>query len=216
MLVVLGLLPIFIVIVVVWPIVAIARQQQEQPEYPFTACVAAWYAQIMAMVGIVVFTIGIGYLFKSLIGFLNLNFSYGPTPFPILHSQEPATVTALEQQRQVDLLVRLPSFIVSGPVIYFVHAYLSRTVSSTACTSPLLGHAWQPACADHLPRHGEHAFEPPCPQFRSQLRADLPARQPATRAIWGDTWLRARLHRSLRRSRIDLAIASGRVLVVTT
>lgn len=136
MLVVLGLLPIFIVIVVVWPIVAIARQQQEQPEYPFTACVAAWYAQIMAMVGIVVFTIGIGYLFKSLIGFLNLNFSYGPTPFPILHLQEPATVTALEQQRQVDLLVRLPSFIVSGPVIYFVHAYLSRTVSARRVRAP--------------------------------------------------------------------------------
>ena len=38
MLVVLGLLPIFIVIVVVWPIVAIARQQQEQPDTPYGLC----------------------------------------------------------------------------------------------------------------------------------------------------------------------------------
>src|SRR5215470_15113509 len=71
MLVVLGLVPIFIVIAIIWPIVAIAKQQQAQSGYTFTACVAAWYAQIMVMVGIVVFTIGIGYLFKSLIGYLN-------------------------------------------------------------------------------------------------------------------------------------------------
>ncbi len=136
MIVVLGLVPLFTLIIVVWPIVAISRQQGEQSEYTFTASVAAWYAQIMAMVGIVVFTAGIGYLFKSLIGYLNLAFSYGPTLFPILGQQVPTTVAALEQQRQVDLLVRTPSFMVSGPVIYFVHASLSRTVLSQRVRAP--------------------------------------------------------------------------------
>ncbi len=74
MFVVLGLVPLFIVIAIVWPIVAIVKQQQERSDYTFTACIASWYAQIMCMVGIVVFTIGIGYLFKSLIGSLNLGF----------------------------------------------------------------------------------------------------------------------------------------------
>ena len=64
MLVVLGLVPLFFIIAIVWPIVAIAKQRSEPPEYTFTACVAAWYAQIIAMVGIVVFTAGIGYLFN--------------------------------------------------------------------------------------------------------------------------------------------------------
>ena len=136
MLVVLGLVPIFIVIAIVWPIVAIARQQEAQPGYTFTACVAAWYAQIMAIVGIVVFTIGIGYLFKSLIGYLNLGFSYGPLFFPLLGQDGPATVASLEQQRQVDLLVRTPCFMVAGPIIYFVYAYLSRTVSSQRVRAP--------------------------------------------------------------------------------
>ncbi len=45
MLVVLGFVPIFIVIAIVWPIVAIAKQQSG---YIYTACVAAWYAQVMA------------------------------------------------------------------------------------------------------------------------------------------------------------------------
>lgn len=135
MLVVLSLVPIFIVIAIVWPIVAIARQQ-EQSDYPFTACVAAWYAQIMAMVGIVVFTMGIGSLFKSLIGSLNLDFSYGPTPFPFLGEVGPLSVASLEQQLQVDLLVRTPIFMIGGPVIYFVHASLSRTVSAQRVRTP--------------------------------------------------------------------------------
>lgn len=138
MLVVLRLVPIFIVIAIVWPIVAITRQQEVQPGYTFTTCVAAWYAQIMAIVGIVVFTIGIGYLFKSLIGYLNLSFSYGPLSlsFPLLGQDGPTTVAALEQQRRVDLLVRTPSFMVAGPIIYFVHAYLSRTVSAQRVRAP--------------------------------------------------------------------------------
>lgn len=129
MLVVLSLVPLFLVIAIVWPIVAIMKQREERSEYTFTACVAAWYAQIMAMMGIVVFTVGIGYLFKSLIGYLHLGFSYGPASFPILDSQGSLSGASLEQQRQVDLLVRAPSFLVGGPVIYFVHASLSRTVS---------------------------------------------------------------------------------------
>ena len=63
MFVILSLAPLFVVIAIVWPIVAIAKQLLEPSEYTFTACVAAWYAQIMVMVGIVVLTIGIGYLF---------------------------------------------------------------------------------------------------------------------------------------------------------
>jgi len=129
MLAVLSLVPLFLVIAIVWPIVAIMKQREERSEYTFTACVAAWYAQIMAMVGIVVFTVGIGYLFKSLIGYLHLGFSYGPASFPILDSQGSLSRAFLEQQRQVDLLVRAPSFLVGGPVIYFVHASLSCTVS---------------------------------------------------------------------------------------
>ena len=46
MFVVLGLVPLFIVIVVVWPIVAIVKQQEERSGYTFTACIASWYAQI--------------------------------------------------------------------------------------------------------------------------------------------------------------------------
>jgi hypothetical protein len=88
------------------------------------------------MVGIVVFTIGIGYLFKSLIGSLNLGLSYGPTPFLLVGQQGPTTVAALEQQRLVDLLVRTPSLLVGGPVIYFVYAYLSRTVSAQHVRAP--------------------------------------------------------------------------------
>jgi hypothetical protein len=136
MLVVLGLVPIVIVIAIVWPIAAIAKQQEALSGYTFTACVAAWYAQIMAMVGIVVFTIGIGYLFKSLIGYLNLGFSYGPMPLLILGQEGPTTVASLEQQRLVDLLVRTPSLMVGGPAIYFVHAYLSRTVSAQRVRAP--------------------------------------------------------------------------------
>jgi hypothetical protein len=136
MLVVLGLVPIVIIIAIVSPIVAIAKQQEVQAGYTFTACVAAWYAQIMAMVGIVVFTMGIGYLFKSLIGYLNLGFSYGPTPFLLVGQQGPTTVAALEQQRLVDLLVRTPSLMVGGPVIYFVYAYLSRTVTAQRVRAP--------------------------------------------------------------------------------
>ena len=45
-------------------------------------------------------------------------------------------MAALEQQRQVDLLVRTPSLMVAGPVIYFVHAYLSRTVSARRVLAP--------------------------------------------------------------------------------
>ncbi len=136
MFVVLGLVPIFIVIAIMWPIVAIAKQREAQPGYTFTACVAAWYAQIMGMVGIVIFTIGIGYLFKGLIGYLNLGFSYGPLSLPLLGQDGPTTVAVLEQQRQVDLLVRTPSFMVAGPVIYFVYAYLSRTVSAQRVQAP--------------------------------------------------------------------------------
>jgi hypothetical protein len=136
MLVVLGLVPLFIVMAAVWPIVAIVKQQEEQSGYTFTACIASWYAQIMCMVGIVVFTMGIGYLFKSLIGYLNLGFSYGPTPFLIFGQQGPTTVAALEQQCLVDLLVRTPSLMVGGPVIYCVFAYLSRTVSAQRLRAP--------------------------------------------------------------------------------
>ncbi len=65
MLVVLGLASLFVVISIVWPIVAIAKENSERTEYTFTACVAGWYAQIMAIVGIVVFTAGIGYFLIS-------------------------------------------------------------------------------------------------------------------------------------------------------
>ena len=84
MLVVLGLVPLFVVIAIVWPIVAITKQRSESTEYTYTACVAVWYAQIMAMLGIVIFTAGIGYLFRSLIGYLNISYSYGPMSLPIL------------------------------------------------------------------------------------------------------------------------------------
>jgi hypothetical protein len=130
MLVVLGLAPLFVVIAIVWPIVAIAKRQSEPSEYTFTACVAAWYAQIMAMVGIVIFTAGIGYLFKSLIGYLDLGYSYGPISLPILGTLGPITIAYFEQQRLVDLVVRSSSLLIAGPVIYFVFAYLSRTVSA--------------------------------------------------------------------------------------
>jgi hypothetical protein len=130
MLVVLGLVPLVLVIVIIWPIVALARQSEEPADCSLTASVAAWYAQIMAMAGIVVFTAGVGYLFKSLIGSLDLSFSYGPTSFPILGVQGPASAASLEQQHLVDLAVRTPVLLVSGPLIYFVHASLSRTASS--------------------------------------------------------------------------------------
>ncbi len=136
MLVVLSLVPLFVVIAIVWPIVAIAKQREEPSDYPFTASVAAWYAQIMAMVGIVVFTVGIGYLFKSLIGYLHLGFSYGPMSLPLQGSQDSVSAASLEQQRQVDLLVRAPSFLVGGPVIYFVHASLSPTVLPQRVRAP--------------------------------------------------------------------------------
>ena len=136
MLVVLALVPLFIVVAIVWPIVAIARQREEPSNYTFTACAAAWYAQLMAMAGIVVFTIGIGYLFKSLIGYLNPAFSYGPASFPVPGLGGSATLASLEQQRQVDLLVRTPSFMLGGPVIYFIYAYLSRTVSAQRVRAP--------------------------------------------------------------------------------
>jgi hypothetical protein len=136
MLVVLGLVPLFLVIVIIWPIVALARQREELSDSSFTASVAAWYAQIMAMVGIVVFTAGVGYLFKSLIGSLNLSFSYGPASFPLLGVQSPASVASLEQQRLVDLAVRMPILLVSGPMIYFVHASLSRTASPQRVRAP--------------------------------------------------------------------------------
>ena len=110
MLVVLGLAPLFVVIAIVWPIVAIAKQRSEPSEYTFTACVAAWYAQIMAMVGIVVFTAGIGYLFKSLIGYMNLSYSYGFMSLSILGILGPTHVAYLEQQRLVDLIVRVPAY----------------------------------------------------------------------------------------------------------
>ncbi len=134
--VVLGLAPLFVVIAIVWPIVAITKAREERSEYTFTACVAAWYAQIMAMVGIVVFTAGIGYLFKGLIGYLNLDYSYGPMSFPILGSPDLANIAYFEQQRQADLVVRAPSLLVAGPVIYFVYAYLSRTVSLRRVHAP--------------------------------------------------------------------------------
>lgn len=136
MLVVLGFAPLFVVIAIVWPIVAIAKRRSEPSEYTFTACVAAWYAQIMAMVGIVIFTAGIGYLFKSLIGYLDLSYSYGPMSLPILGTLGPTTVAYFEQQRLVDLVVRAPSLLVAGPVIYFVFAYLSRTVSAQRVRAP--------------------------------------------------------------------------------
>ena len=136
MVVVLGLVPLVLVIVIIWPIVALARQREEPADYPLTASVAAWYAQIMAMVGIVVFTAGVGYLFKSLIGSLNLSFSYGPASFPLLGVQSPVSVASLEQQHLVDLAVRVPVLLVSGPVIYFVHASLSRTASSQRVRAP--------------------------------------------------------------------------------
>jgi hypothetical protein len=136
MVVVLGLVPLVLVIVIIWPIVAIARQREEPAGYSFTTSVAAWYAQIMAMVGIVVFTAGIGYLFKSLIGYLNLSFSYGPASFPNLGIQMPANAASLQQQRLVDLAVRTPVLMVSGPVIYFVHASLSRMASPLHMCAP--------------------------------------------------------------------------------
>jgi len=135
MLVVLGLVPLVLVIVIIWPIVAIARQREEPADYPLIASVAAWYAQIMAMEGIVVFTVGLGYLFKGLIGFLNLSFSYGPASFPILGVQIPASVASLEQHL-VDLAVRTSVLLVSGPVIYCVHASLSRTASPQRVRAP--------------------------------------------------------------------------------
>ncbi len=67
LLVVLGLASLFVVISMVWPIIAISKEQSGRTEFTSTACVAGWYAQIMAMVGIVVFTAGIGYLFKGII-----------------------------------------------------------------------------------------------------------------------------------------------------
>jgi hypothetical protein len=136
MLVVLSLVPLFVVIAIVWPICAIMKQREAPSDYTFTASVAAWYVQIMAMVGIMVFTIGIGYLFKSLIGYLHLGFSYGLASLPILGSQDSVSVATLEHQRLVDLLVRAPSFLIGGPVIYFVHAYLSRTVSPQRVRAP--------------------------------------------------------------------------------
>jgi len=80
------------------------------------------------MVGIVVFTAGIGSL--------NLSFSYGPTSFPLLGVQSPASVASLEQQHLVDLAVRTPVLLVSGPVIYCVHASLCRTASSQRVRAP--------------------------------------------------------------------------------
>lgn len=136
MLVILLLTPLFLILAIVWPIVAIAKQQHMSPEYSFTACIAAWYAQIMAMIGIVVFTIGIGYLLKSLIGSLHLEAAYGPNAFWSLGQPGTATQAAFEQQRQGDLLVRTPSFLVGGPIIYFAHAFLSRTVSPKGTRAP--------------------------------------------------------------------------------
>ena len=136
MLVVLGLAPLFVVISIVWPMLAIAKEQSERTEYTFTACVAGWYAQIMAMVEIVVFTAGIGYLFKGIIGYLDLYYSYGYVPFPILGALGQPNVAYLEQQRIVDLVVRAPSLLVAGPVIYFGFAYLSRSVSVQKAQAP--------------------------------------------------------------------------------
>ena len=136
MLVILGLASLFVVISIVWPIVAIAKEQSERTEYTFTACVAGWYAQIMAMVGIIVFTAGIGYLFKSILGYLDLHYSYGYMSFPILGALGQPDVAYLEQQRMVDLVVRAPSLLVAGPVIYFVFAYFSRSVSAQKVRAP--------------------------------------------------------------------------------
>ena len=134
--VIISLVPLFVIIVILWPIVAITKQRSESTEYTYTACVAVWYAQIMAMVGIVIFTAGIGYLFRSLIGYLNLSYSYGPMSLPILGTLGPITGAYLEQQRVVDLVVRAPSLLVAGPVIYFVFAYLSRSVSAQRVRAP--------------------------------------------------------------------------------
>jgi hypothetical protein len=135
-LIVLGIVPLFVVIAIIWPIVAIAHQRSHNAEYPFTACVAAWYAQIMAMVGIVVFTTGIGYLFQSLIGYLDMSYSYGPLSLPIVGAAGSTAIASLEQQRLIDLVVRAPSFLVAGPVIYFVFASLSRTASAQRVPVP--------------------------------------------------------------------------------
>jgi hypothetical protein len=139
MLVVLGLASLFVVISIVWPIVAIAKENLERTEYTFTACIAGWYAQIMAMVGIIVFTAGIGYLFKGIISLLNLYYSYGYMSYPILGAQGQTNVAYLEQQRLGDLVVRAPSLLVAGPVIYFVFAYLSRSVSYQFASSDRIG-----------------------------------------------------------------------------
>jgi len=134
--VIIVLIPLFVIIVILWPIVAITMQHSESSEYSFTACVAGWYAQIMAMVGIVVFTAGIGYLFKSVISYLDLYYSYGYMSFPILGALGQSNVAYLEQQRMVDLVVRAPSLLIAGPVIYFVFAYLSRSVSTKRVQAP--------------------------------------------------------------------------------
>ena len=134
--VIIGLVPLFVIIVILWPIVAITKQHSASVDYPFTACIAGWYAQIMAMVGIIVFTTGIGYLFKSILGYLNLNYSYGYMSFPILGTLGQPDVAYLEQLRMVDLVVRAPSLLVAGPVIYFVFAYFSRSVSAQKVRTP--------------------------------------------------------------------------------
>ncbi len=136
MFIVLGLAPLFVVISLVWPIVAIAKEQSAQTKYSFTACIAGWYAQIMAMVGILVFAAGLGYLFKGIIGYFDLNYSYGSMSFPIVGALSQTNVAYLEQQRLVDLVVRAPSLLVAGPVIYFVFAYLSRTASAQRIPNP--------------------------------------------------------------------------------
>ncbi len=136
MFVVMGLAPLFVIIAIVWPIVAIAKVQSTRKEYSFTACVAGWYAQIMAMVGIITFTVGLGYLFKSVIGYFDLDYSYGLLSFPIVGALGQTNVAYLEQQRLVDLIVRAPSLLVAGPVIYFVFAYLSRTASAQRIPNP--------------------------------------------------------------------------------
>jgi hypothetical protein len=134
--VIIVLVPLFVIIVILWPIVAITKQHSASSDYTFTACVAGWYAQIMAMVGIIVFTAGIGYLFKSIIGSLELNYSYGYMPFPILGTLGQSNVAYFEQQRMVDLVVRAPSLLVVGPVIYFVFAYFSRSISAQKVRAP--------------------------------------------------------------------------------
>jgi hypothetical protein len=136
MLVVLGLASLFVVISIVWPIVAIAKEQFSQTDYTYTGCIAGWYAQIMAMIGIIVFTAGLGYFFKGIIGYLDLKWSYGYMSYPILGALSQTNVVYLEQQRLVDLVVRAPSLLVAGPVIYFVFAYLSRTVSTRRVHAP--------------------------------------------------------------------------------